>query len=500
MGDLSLEPGAIFASDFRLVRLLASGGMGSVYVVDQLSTGRPAALKLMRPELALDDDARRRFELEAKIGARVESDNVVDVLAAGVDEETGAPYIVMELLLGEDLAARIARGPISLPDALVVFEQLCTAVGKAHDAGVVHRDLKPENVFLMRGEPTIVKVLDFGVAKVADSMHQSSTNAVGTPLFMAPEQTERGKVTARADVWALGLIAYRMLTGNHFWRSAYDHGSSLAQLMREVVLAHLPAASVRAREQGVGHLLPPGFDAFFSQCVAREPERRLRNASEVLDVFRRVASNDLAFAATARAPMSLPQSRGPALLDAPVGTPLSEMTGTIRLALAGIALFGFCVWFAFARYMSSQREAAAESEWEDGERESVFVAPTPAMSPGAIATVASPASPPMGVSGAVVTLEPATVPADLIAPSIERVLPRLESCAGTTTGSGRRRSTNRGTVTVSFVVKDHEARSRTSPKSTMGDAVTECVLDGLHEASFSTDAEGIRVTYDITFR
>ena len=499
MGELSLEPGAIFASDFRLVRLLASGGMGSVYVVDQLSTGRPAALKLMRPELALDAAARRRFELEAKIGARVESDNVVDVLAAGVDEETGAPYIVMELLLGEDLASRIARGPIPLADALVVFTQLCTAVGKAHDAGVVHRDLKPENVFLVRGEPPVVKVLDFGVAKVADSMHQSSTNAVGTPLFMAPEQTERGKVTARADVWALGLIAYRMLTGNHFWRSAYDRNASLAQLMREVVLAHLPAASVRAREQGVAHLLPPGFDAFFSQCVAREPERRLRNATEVLDVFRRVASNDLAFAATAPTPMSLPRPRGPALLDAQVGTPLSEMTGTIRLVVAGIAVFGFCVWFAFARYMASQRDAAAESEWEDGEGE-IVLPPSASTSSGAVGTVISPAPPPAGVSGAVVALEPATVPADLITPSIERVLPRLESCAGTTTGSGRRRLIRRGTVTVSFVVKDHEARSRNSPKSTMGDAVTECVLDGLHEASFPTDAEGVRVTYDITFR
>src|SRR5687767_2844832 len=103
----------IFAGDYRIVRPLAEGGMGAVYVVDQLSTGKARALKLMRPELAGDPDLRRRFEQEAKIGSRIESDHVVEIVAAGIDEETSTPYLVMELLVGEDLASRVERaGPL----------------------------------------------------------------------------------------------------------------------------------------------------------------------------------------------------------------------------------------------------------------------------------------------------------------------------------------------------------------------------------------------------
>src|SRR5947209_958432 len=120
-GAAGLEPGAVFASDYRVVRPLAEGGMGAVYVVDQLSTGKARALKLMRRELAQDADSRRRFELEARVGARIESDHIVEIHSAGVD--TGTPYIVMELLEGEDLSTRIRRaGALEAGEARDVFE------------------------------------------------------------------------------------------------------------------------------------------------------------------------------------------------------------------------------------------------------------------------------------------------------------------------------------------------------------------------------------------
>src|SRR5262249_19056597 len=123
--------------------------MGAVFVVEQLSTGKARALKLMLPDLAASADARRRFELEARIGSKIESEHVVEIHSAGVDETTRAPYLVMELLVGEDLADRVERtGPLDPAELAAVFQQLCHAVGAAHDVGIVHRDLKPENVFL----------------------------------------------------------------------------------------------------------------------------------------------------------------------------------------------------------------------------------------------------------------------------------------------------------------------------------------------------------------
>jgi serine/threonine-protein kinase len=155
----------------------------------------------------------------------------------------------------------------------------------AHSAGIIHRDLKPENVFLALnrragGAPFVVKVLDFGIAKLAaEAGTRGTTGAMGSPLWMAPEQTERGQITAAADVWALGLMAYFALTGAVFWRAARDPQTTVAQVLREIVLEPIPAATVRANESGLLERLPPGFDRFFAQAVARDPNMRFKDAS-----------------------------------------------------------------------------------------------------------------------------------------------------------------------------------------------------------------------------
>ncbi len=286
MSGAVLATGTLFARDFRIVSPLGHGGMGTVYVAEQLSTGKRRALKLMHPTLVSEAELRERFVREARVGSRIASEHVVEVQAAGVDEATGLPYIAMELLEGETLQSYVKRREFLPPgESHLVFSQLCHAMIAAHSAGIIHRDLKPENVFLSLsrragGPPFVVKVLDFGIAKLAaEAGTRGTTGAMGSPLWMAPEQTERGAITAAADVWALGLIAYFTLTGSVFWRAARDPQTTVAQVLREIVLEPIPAATIRANESGLLDRLPPGFDRFFAQCVVRDPAARFKDAS-----------------------------------------------------------------------------------------------------------------------------------------------------------------------------------------------------------------------------
>ncbi|MBN2193120.1 MAG: protein kinase [Polyangiaceae bacterium] len=277
--SVHLPPGTLFAGDYRVVQLLSAGGMGAVYVAEQLSTRKLRALKLMHGRLLADESSRRRFEQEAQIGARISSEHVVEVQAAGVDRHTGLPYLVMELLEGETLETLVGRqGPLRPAEVRVVAEQICHALGAAHRAGIVHRDLKPLNVFLARTQRTdaacTVKLLDFGIAKLL-SADVNQTAAVGSPLWLAPEQASHGQITPATDVWALGLVAYFLLTGAPFWARATT-ASSIVELMNEMLFEPIPPASVRAAEQG--RVVPPGFDAWFAGCVHRQPAARFPDA------------------------------------------------------------------------------------------------------------------------------------------------------------------------------------------------------------------------------
>ncbi len=288
---LSLFQGRPIGGDFRLLRELSRGGMGAVYVAQQLSTSKTRAIKLMHPSLVANPRLRERFEQEARVGARIPSEHVVDVIAAGVDAETAVPWLAMELLEGEDLATYAARrGPLPPHEVLDVFEQLCHAIAAGHRSGVVHRDLKPENIFLAKGRRAgaayTVKVLDFGIAKVVAEAQANTTSNVGTPLWMAPEQADaRAAIGPAADVWSLGLIAFRLLTGKSYWQSGNEEHPSSMRIISEVCFGALPQASARARELGVQ---APGaaFDRWFARCVDRDPARRFGNAEELLTALR----------------------------------------------------------------------------------------------------------------------------------------------------------------------------------------------------------------------
>ncbi len=288
---VQLRPGAVFAGEFRVLRGLSEGGMGAVYVVEQTSTGKQRALKVMHPQLVHDETLRARFVQEARIGAKIESDHVIDVVAAGIDQATAMPWLAMELLQGETLADRVeSMGARHIAEVREVVSQLCHALAAAHRVGIVHRDLKPENIFLGKprreGVPFVLKVLDFGIAKLVAEAEVRQTAAIGSPLWMAPEQSESGGAIAPAsDVWALGLVVFWMLTGKEYWKSAHVESPSAMSILGEMRFEPLVAATARAAEYGVERTLPPGFDGWFAGCVAREPLERFVDGQQARTAF-----------------------------------------------------------------------------------------------------------------------------------------------------------------------------------------------------------------------
>ena len=214
----ALSPGVVVAGTFEVERLLGRGGMGEVWLGrHQRLSGKQVAIKVLHTQGALPAEALARFRREAEIAVRLEHPNIVQVLDFN-SLESGQPFIVMELLKGESLAARLKRGPMSPEETSLVMRQVGSALHAAHSAGVVHRDLKPENIFLVpTGLGDQVKVLDFGISKLSDGGTMQTTDSVlmGTPLYMSPEQAlgHNRDVTPQSDVFSLGSIAYECLTG-----------------------------------------------------------------------------------------------------------------------------------------------------------------------------------------------------------------------------------------------------------------------------------------------
>jgi serine/threonine protein kinase len=272
--------GTIIGDDFRIERALGRGGMGAVYVATQISTSRLRALKLMNPDLARDERSRERFAEEARVRSRIASPHIVETIAAGIDKRLGAPWLAMELLEGETLASRVARGgPLPAVEARRALGELAAGLTAAHRAGIAHRDVKPENVFLAvpaGGGAPVVKILDFGIAKELGSLGSAPTASVGSPAWMAPEQANGEPISPATDVWAFGLVAFYALTGTYYWRAPRAQQATVAQLLQEILFEALPPASTRMP----GVALPAGFDAWFARCVARDRTHRFARADE----------------------------------------------------------------------------------------------------------------------------------------------------------------------------------------------------------------------------
>ncbi|MEZ4407803.1 MAG: protein kinase [Polyangiales bacterium] len=215
----TLGPGALFAGRYRLSRPLGEGGMSTVWLARDLHTGGDVALKLLHRDLGADPNARRRFRTEVLAAASLHCPYVVRVTDAGVDG--GVHFIVYEHVEGHELYQEVRRGPVSRMRAVRVARQVCRAVSAAHAAGVVHRDLKPENILVTHvpGLGDMIKVIDFGVARFEGERGRElgrrteEGRLLGTPPYMSPEQLEGRYVGHAADLWALGVILFEMLTG-----------------------------------------------------------------------------------------------------------------------------------------------------------------------------------------------------------------------------------------------------------------------------------------------
>ena len=274
--------GTVVGNDYMVVRPLNRGSMGALYVAEQLSTASMRALKILRREYVSDPTLYKRFEREAQVAARIPSEHVAQTIAAGVDGKLDVPWIAMELLEGQNLGDHIEEhGPLPKDRVRETLEQICHALAAAHKLGIVHRELKPANVFLSEarrvGAQTVVKVLDFGIAKILAESVTLQGSQLGTPNWMEPEQMIGDTITPAADVWAVGLLAFYMLTGRPFWRSSL-HADNHVTVMREILHDPIPIAWARAIELGGADRIPEGFNEWFAQCVTRKPGDRFVTA------------------------------------------------------------------------------------------------------------------------------------------------------------------------------------------------------------------------------
>ncbi len=274
----SAAPSGLVGGRYRVIRLIGRGGMGKVYEVEHVHTGDRLALKVLLSERILRGDAVERFKREARAATRIKSDHVVRVTDADTAPELGgSAYLVMELLEGKDLEHATRNGRQRPADVALWLGQVAHALDKAHALGIVHRDMKPENLFLSArddGTPH-VKVLDFGIAKmIAEQETKSSGQMIGTPAYMAPEQAVGASVTAATDRFAMGLIAFRFLVGESYWR-----GETVTKVMHELLYEPMPPPSAR------GSTFGPAFDAWFATACHRDPTKRFESSRAQTDAL-----------------------------------------------------------------------------------------------------------------------------------------------------------------------------------------------------------------------
>jgi len=284
--------GTLVAGRYEILTQLGAGGGGQVFAALDRTTDKKVAVKILGKRLTQDRVARSMFELEARVAGRVESEHVVQVADAGIDPMSQMPFLVMEFLKGLDLNELIAsKGPLEASQVVQYLAQAASGLEKAHGwcrdgkpSPIVHRDLKPENLFLTHREDgsPLVKILDWGIAKVLTGSATLSQDLRGTPLYMAPEQLSPAPVTPATDVWALGLLAYFLLTGRCYWKSAQREHAVLPAIVKEVCEGPVELPSVQMDQLGVVLSDARAFDAWFMRCVNLDPAQRYQRAGAAI--------------------------------------------------------------------------------------------------------------------------------------------------------------------------------------------------------------------------
>jgi eukaryotic-like serine/threonine-protein kinase len=278
------EAGHVIDGKYRLVRLIGTGGMGSVYEGENLLIRRRVAIKILHAGSTGNADAIRRFEREAQAAGEIGNDHILEVLDLG-SLPNGDRYMVMEYLDGETLAARIERhGKLTPGQIAPVARQFLTALASAHAAGIIHRDLKPENIFILRakaGRADFVKLIDFGISKFSRPFSEGESRmtradaVLGTPCYMSPEQARGARETdVRSDIYSCGVILYESVTG----RLPFE-GESFNDLMFKIALSDAPSPMTFVPS------LDPEFAWLINRAISREPDSRFATAQEFAEAL-----------------------------------------------------------------------------------------------------------------------------------------------------------------------------------------------------------------------
>jgi serine/threonine-protein kinase len=283
------ELGHEFGGRYRLLRILGQGGLGVVYEAVQEGLGRKVAIKVLREEVSRNETVLQRFRQEAKSASLIGHENIVDIIEFG-ETVYGAPYLVMEMLEGEDLAHRLKRErTISMLRILTIARQCCRALTVTHEKGIVHRDMKPENIFLVERDeqPDFVKIVDFGIAKMNDleqpgepGRKLTKTGMIfGTPEYMSPEQAAGKPSDHRVDIYAMGIILFEMITG----RVPFV-GDSFMAVLTQHLLEPVPQFSLVNPSVQV----PPDLEAIVQRALQKHPDHRFQTMNELGDALQAV--------------------------------------------------------------------------------------------------------------------------------------------------------------------------------------------------------------------
>jgi serine/threonine protein kinase len=287
-----VRPGSVLIGKYEILRPIGRGGFGLVFEARHLGLGTGVAVKVLNPEARQNPKTIARFRQEAWTAARIASDNVVRVTDVDVLQD-GTPFLVMELLVGRDLDRELkVRGKLPVREAVDYLLQAASGIREAHRHGVIHRDLKTSNLFLVE-EPggRRVKVLDFGLSKIAAALSMTATNtSLGTPHYASPEQLRSAKAAdARSDIWSLGVITYQLLCGRLPFR-----GHTAAELIFSIVGSEPPELGLIAPE------VPAGLCAAVARALEKKPERRFQSIDELVLAIAPFGSTNVAAAASAR--------------------------------------------------------------------------------------------------------------------------------------------------------------------------------------------------------
>jgi serine/threonine protein kinase len=345
--ELDLLVGSTVVGKYHVDRLIGRGGMGAVFQATNAAIGKRVALKFLGVATSKDADAATRFQREAEAASLAESPHIVQIFDSGRSEQ-GLPFLVMELLTGEDLRARLRReGRLGAETAVRIGTQILKALRQAHGAGIVHRDLKPDNVFLCRrdDEPSFVKIVDFGISKLqqqtgVDTLtHEGAV--LGTAFYMSPEQAQSfPDIDGRTDLFSVGAILYEMLTGEP------PHSAPTYEAVL-IAICTRDAADVRLKAPEV----PEKLAQVIARALRRDRDERYASAQDMLADLEATLRESRALATKTR-------SAAQALRDAgPKGAP-AERFRTLVFAVVA-ALGGFAVAAYFVARQGGALEAAA---------------------------------------------------------------------------------------------------------------------------------------------